>query len=334
MKILLTGGAGYIGSHTAVVLSEAAHEVILFDNFCNTSKSVLERLQKILGKPMPCVEGDVRDTPLVIKTLKDHKIDAVIHFAGLKAVSESVEKPIEYYANNVQGTISLLDAMNSMNLKTLVFSSSATVYGNPQYLPIDENHPTTATNAYGRSKLHIEEMLKDVVSSDSDWRIIALRYFNPVGAHNSGLIGENPCGIPNNLVPFITKVASGELPFLSIFGDDYDTRDGTGERDYIHVMDIANGHLKALENIDKLPRWSTMNLSTGIGYSVLEVVATFQKILEKKIIYKISSRRPGDVATVYGSPFLAQENIFWKAKYSLEDMLQDSWRSALYASKK
>jgi UDP-glucose 4-epimerase len=203
VNILLTGGAGYIGSHTAVVLSQAGHEVVLLDNFCNSRKSVLGRLQKILCKSLPCVEGDVRDTALVTNTLQDYKINAIIHFAGLKAVGESVEKPIEYYANNVQGTISLLEAMKSANVKTLVFSSSATVYGNPQYLPIDENHPTTATNAYGRSKLHIEEMLKDVVSSDSDWRIIALRYFNPVGAHNSGLIGENPCGIPNNLVPFI-----------------------------------------------------------------------------------------------------------------------------------
>ena len=247
MNILLTGGTGYIGSHTAVVLSQAGHEVVLLDNFCNSNPSVLERLRKVLSKALPCIEVDVRDTDIVEKVLREYKIDGVIHFAGLKAVGESVEKPIEYYANNVQGTISLLEAMKTVNVKTLVFSSSATVYGDPQYLPIDEDHPTSATSAYGRSKLHIEEMLKDVANSDSEWKIICLRYFNPVGAHESGLIGEYPNGIPNNLTPYIAQVVTGKLPYLNIYGNDYPTIDGTGVRDYIHVMDLAEGHLAAIK---------------------------------------------------------------------------------------
>lgn len=334
MNILLTGGAGYIGSHTAVVLSQAGHEVVLLDNFCNSKKSVLGRLQKILGRVLPCVVGDVRDTMLVTKTLQYYKIDSVIHFAGLKAVGESTEKPIEYYSNNVQGAICLLEAMKSTNVRNLVFSSSATVYGNPEYLPLDEKHPVSATNPYGRTKLHIEEMLKDVANSDLSWRIICLRYFNPVGAHESGLIREDPQGVPNNLVPYIIKVASGELSRLNIFGDDYKTKDGTGERDYIHVMDIAHGHLKAIEHIAQLPIWSAMNLSTGVSYSVQDVIAAFEKILDKKISYQIASRRVGDVAIVYGSATLAHEKICWRAQYSLEEMLQDSWRGRLSASEK
>ena len=277
MNILLTGGAGYIGSHTAVVLSEAGHEVVLLDNFCNSRKSVLERLQKIAGKALPCVECDVRDTALVAKALQDYKIDAVIHFAGLKAVGESVEKPIDYYANNVQGTISLLEAMKSTNVKTLVFSSSATVYGDPQYLPIDEGHPTSAKNAYGRSKLHIEEMLKDVANSDAEWKIICLRYFNPVGAHESGLIGEDPNGIPNNLVPYIAQVAAGRLPYLNIYGNDYPTIDGTGVRDYIHVIDLAEGHLASLIYVQNHNGWNAFNLGTGHGVTVLEVIASYRR---------------------------------------------------------
>ena len=326
MKILLTGGAGYIGSHAAVVLSQAGHEAVLLDNFCNSRKSVLERLQKILGKALPCVEGDVRDTALVTKTLQDYKIDAVIHFAGLKAIGESVEKPIEYYANNVQGTISLLEAMKFTNVKTLVFSSSATVYGDPKYLPIDENHPTGATNAYGRSKLHIEEILKDVANSDPDWKIICLRYFNPVGAHDSGLIGENPNGVPNNLMPYIAQVAAGNLPHLNIFGDDYPTIDGTGVRDYIHVMDLAEGHLAALSNLECNIRFDIVNLGTGKGYSVLEVVSAFEVACQATIKYSITKRRMGDIASCYGQVDKALLKINWRAIRSLVDMCESTWK--------
>ena len=299
MNILLTGGAGYIGSHTAVVLSQAGHEVVLLDNFCNSRKSVLERLQKIVGKVVPCVEGDVRDTALVAKALQDYKIDAVIHFAGLKAVGESVEKPIDYYANNVQGTISLLEAMKSTNIKTLVFSSSATVYGDPQYLPIDEDHPTSATNAYGRSKLHIEEMLKDVANSDAGWKIICLRYFNPAGAHESGLIGEDPNGLPNNLMPYIAQVAAGKLPHINVYGNDYPTPDGTGIRDYIHVMDLAEGHLAALGFVANHQGWNVFNLGTGQGISVLEMISSYQKVIDEKVPFNVVGRRPGDISSCY-----------------------------------
>jgi len=325
VNILLTGGAGYIGSHTAVVLSQAGHEVVLLDNFCNSRKSVLERLQKILGKALPCVEGDVRNTALVTKTLQDYKIDAVIHFAGLKAVGESVEKPIEYYANNVQGTISLLEAMKSTNVKTLVFSSSATVYGDPQYLPIDENHPTSATNAYGRSKLHIEEMLKDVANSDPEWKIICLRYFNPVGAHESGLIGEDPNGLPNNLVPYIAQVAAGKLPHINVYGNDYPTPDGTGIRDYIHVIDLAEGHLAALAYVQNHQGWDVFNLGTGHGVSVLEMISSYQQTSSQEIAYQIKSRRKGDIASCYTKVDKSQDLLNWRAQYALGQMCQSSW---------
>jgi len=325
VNILLTGGAGYIGSHTAVVLTQAGHEVVLLDNFCNSRKSVLERLQKILGKALPCVEGDVRDTALVTKALQDYKIDAVIHFAGLKAVGESVEKPIEYYANNIQGTISLLEAMKSANIKTLVFSSSATVYGDPQYLPIDENHPTSATNAYGRSKLHIEEMLKDVANSDPSWKIICLRYFNPVGAHESGLIGEDPNGIPNNLMPYIAQVAAGKLSHLNIYGDDYPTADGTGVRDYIHVMDLAEGHIAALAHVQNHEGWDVFNLGTGHGTSVLEMISSYQKASDKEICYQIKGRRTGDIACCHTRVDRSQSVLGWHSKRSLDQMCETSW---------
>ncbi|MDH6504721.1 UDP-glucose 4-epimerase GalE [Polynucleobacter sphagniphilus] len=324
MNILLTGGAGYIGSHTAVVLSEAGHEVVLLDNFCNSKKSVLEPLKQILGKALPYVEGDIRDTALVTKTLQDFKIDAVIHFAGLKAVGESVEKPIEYYANNVQGTISLLEAMKSTNVKTLVFSSSATVYGDPQYLPIDEDHPTSATNAYGRSKLHIEEMLKDVANSGAEWKIICLRYFNPVGAHESGLIGENPNGIPNNLTPYIAQVITGKLLNLNIYGNDYPTIDGTGVRDYIHVMDLAEGHKAAISRKDNLNNFNVINLGTGKGYSVLNIVEEYQKMTNKKIKCKVVARRAGDIAECYSSVEKAKKSLGWEAKRDLHEMCKSS----------
>jgi UDP-glucose 4-epimerase len=325
VNILLTGGAGYIGSHTAVVLTQAGHEAVLLDNFCNSKKSVLERLQKILGKALRCVEGDVRDIALVTKILQDHKIDAVIHFAGLKAVGESVEKPIEYYANNVQGAINLLEAMKSTNVKTLVFSSSATVYGDPQYLPIDENHPTSATNAYGRSKLHIEEMLKDVASSDAAWKINCLRYFNPVGAHESGLIGEDPNGVPNNLMPYIAQVASGKLPHLNVYGNDYPTIDGTGVRDYIHVMDLAEGHLAALAHVQNHQGWDVFNLGTGRGVSVLEMISSYQQASGKKIAYQIKGRRTGDIASCHTKVEKSQGILGWHSKRSLDQMCKSSW---------
>ena len=324
MNILLTGGAGYIGSHTAVVLFQSGHEVVLLDNFCNSNPGVLERLQKILGQAPPCIEADVRNTDVVEKVLREHKIDAVIHFAGLKAVGESNEKPIEYYANNVQGTISLLEAMKSSNVKNLIFSSSATVYGEPQYLPIDEDHPTRATNAYGRSKLHIEEILRDVANSDLTLKIICLRYFNPVGAHESGLIGEDPSGLPNNLMPYIAKVVAGKLPYLNVFGNNYPTPDGTGLRDYIHVMDLAEGHKAALCNISKLEGYEIINLGTGIPYSVLDILQAYEKKIHKKIPHIFCDRRVGDVASNYAYSGMALQKLGWRASRTLSDMVQDT----------
>ena len=322
MNSLLTGGTGYIGSHTAVVLSQAGHEVVLLDNFCNSNPSVLERLRKVLSKALPCIEVDVRDTDIVEKVLREYKIDGVIHFAGLKAVGESVEKPIEYYANNVQGTISLLEAMKTVNVKTLVFSSSATVYGDPQYLPIDEDHPTSATSAYGRSKLHIEEMLKDVANSDSEWKIICLRYFNPVGAHESGLIGEYPNGIPNNLTPYIAQVVTGKLPYLNIYGNDYPTIDGTGVRDYIHVMDLAEGHLAALNYIKSHQGWESINLGTGNGHSVLEVIKAFEVASGKPVPYQYVNRRLGDISTCYAKVDKATIALGWTSRRTLLNMAE------------
>lgn len=334
MNILLTGGAGYIGSHTAVVLSQAGHEVVLLDNFCNSRKSVLERLEKILGKVLPCIEGDVRNTALLTKMLQDYKVDAVIHFAGLKAVGESLEKPIEYYANNVQGTISLLEAMKSTKINTLVFSSSATVYGDPQYLPIDENHPASATNAYGRSKLHIEEMLKDVAKSDADWKIICLRYFNPVGAHDSGLIGEDPGETPNNLMPYIGLVAAGKLPQLNIYGNNYPTSDGTGVRDYIHVMDLAEGHLAGLNYLRNHFGWDVINLGAGIGSSVLDLVSTYKRISGNEIPFNVIGRRPGDIGECWAKVDKSYELLEWRAQRSIELSCQDSWRYICANSKR
>jgi UDP-glucose 4-epimerase len=330
VNILLTGGAGYIGSHTAVVLTEAGHNVIILDNFCNSDRSVLERLKQILQKDLICIEGDVRNTELLTQVLQEHKIDAVIHFAGLKAVGESVTMPVEYYANNVQGTISLLEAMKTSNIKNLVFSSSATVYGDPQYLPIDENHPTSAINAYGRSKLHIEEMLKDVANSDPAWKIICLRYFNPVGAHESGFIGEDPNGIPNNLVPYIAQVAVGKLPKLNVYGNDYPTSDGTGVRDYIHVMDLAEGHLAALNYVADHSGWIAINLGTGTGYSVLEVIDEYKRASNAKIDFEITSRRTGDISSCYGSVQKAAEVLSWSTGRVLTDMCSSSWKWIQY----
>ena len=325
MNILLTGGTGYIGSNTAVVLSQAGHEVVLLDNFCNNNPSVLGLLQIILGKALPCIETDVRDTDVVEKVFREYKIDGVIHFAWLKAVSESTEKPIEYYANNVQGTISLLEAMKSADIKMLVFSSSATVYGDPQYLPIDENHPTGATNAYGRSKLHIEEILRDVANSDAEWKIICLRYFNPVGAHETSLISEDPSGLPNNLMPYIAQVVSGKFPHLNIYGYDYPTHDGTGVRDYIHVVDLAEGHLAALNYLQNNLTWSAVNLGIGHGVSVLEIISSYQQASGKEIAYQIKGRRTGDIAICYTRVEKSQGFLGWHSKRSLDQMCQSSW---------
>jgi UDP-glucose 4-epimerase len=320
MNILLTGGAGYIGSHTAVVLSKAGHEVVLLDNFCNSNPSVLGRLQKILDKSLPCIEADVRNTEVVEKVLREYKIDAVIHFAGLKAVGESIEKPIEYYASNVQGTISLLEAMKSADIKTLVFSSSATVYGDPKYLPFDENHPTLPKNVYGRTKLHIEQLLKDVADSDAQWKIHCLRYFNPVGAHESGLIGDEPSGIPNNLMPYITEVAAGRISRLPIYGDDYPTPDGTGVRDYIHVIDLANGHLASLICLQKKSGFDVINLGTGVGYSVYQLLEAYQKASDIQIPCQIMPRRPGDIAEYYAKVEKSKLMLGWAAHKSLHEM--------------
>ena len=324
MNVLLTGGTGYIGSHTAIVLIEAGFNVVLLDNLSNSQRDVVDRLEKITSKKIVFVEGDVRDRSLVSSVLRTHKMDAVIHFAGLKAVGESISKPLRYFDINMGGTISLLEAMQDNDVKTIVFSSSATVYGEPQYLPIDELHPTGAINTYGRTKLHIEEMLQDLCSSDTSWRVICLRYFNPVGAHESGLIGENPVGLPNNLMPYLLDVARGVLPQLLVFGDDYETVDGTGVRDYIHVMDLSHGHKAALEFCVRNSGFEVFNLGTGTGYSVLEVLTEFQNISGKKIPYQVTSRRQGDVAVSYSLSTKARALLGWEAKRSLAEMCVSS----------
>ncbi len=326
MNVLLTGGVGYVGSHTAIVLSQLGYKVVLFDSLSNSSEAVLENLARITGRYFPFAKGDVRNTELLKDTLASHSIDAVIHFAGLKAVGESVEKPIDYYANNVQGTVSLLQAMQAQQVKSLVFSSSATVYGQPQYLPLDENHPKIATNPYGRSKLYIEEMLSDIASSDPEWRIACLRYFNPVGAHESGLIGENPNGVPNNLMPYIAQVAAGQRSELSVFGDDYPTHDGTGVRDYIHVMDLAEGHTSALDFLTKTTGWHAINLGTGKGCSVLEMVRAFESASGRNVHYRVTSRRVGDVAECYANPQKASDLLKWTSKRTLDDMCASTWQ--------
>jgi UDP-glucose 4-epimerase len=325
VNILLTGGAGYIGSHAAVALSQAGHEVVLIDNFCNSKKNVLESLQNILGKKLQCIEGDIRNTQLLINVMLNHHIDAVIHFAGLKAVGESVANPILYFANNVQGTISLLQAMQQLKIKTLVFSSSATVYGKPLYLPYDEAHPTNPINPYGDSKLQVEVILRGLANSDPSWKIACLRYFNPVGAHNSGLIGDDPNGTPENLVPYIARVAVGTLAHVNIFGNDYETRDGTGERDYIHVVDLAEGHLAALEFLIVNTGLHVVNLGTGKSASVLECINAFERASGKSIPLKNSLRRPGDLAISYADTRLAQKKFGWIAKRTLDEMCDSVW---------
>ena len=326
MRILLTGGAGYIGSHTAMVLSQLGYQVVVYDNLSNGNIVVLKRLEQIVGQKIDFVRDDVCNTASLKNTLASYCIDAVIHFAGLKAVGESVDKPIDYYANNVQGTISLLQAMQSAQVKTLVFSSSATVYGEPQYLPLDENHPISATNPYGCTKLHIEKMLNDVAASDPQWRITCLRYFNPVGAHESGLIGESPKGVPNNLMPYIAQVAAGRQTVLNVFGDDYLTADGTGVRDYIHIMDLAEGHAAALSFASQTTGWHAINLGTGKGYSVLDMIQAFEKVSGRQVPYKVVARRAGDVAAIYADPKKACELLNWTARRTLDDMCASTWR--------
>lgn len=323
--ILVTGGAGYIGSHTCVELLNAGHEVVVFDNFCNSHPEVLNRIRMITGKAPHLVRGDIRDTAALTSALREYACTSVIHFAGLKAVGESVEKPLDYYDNNVVGTYSLLRAMLACDIKTLVFSSSATVYGEPQFLPLTEDHPLSATNPYGRTKLMIEEILRDLYHADPVWRIAILRYFNPVGAHESGLIGEDPQGIPNNLMPFIAQVAVGRRERLQIFGNDYPTPDGTGVRDYIHVVDLAEGHLNALSSLNQAGCFA-LNLGTGIGYSVLEVVRAFELASGGKVGCAFGSRREGDTAICYASPLQARQLIGWQAQRGLVDMCSDAWR--------
>ncbi len=325
-KILVTGGAGYIGSHTAVELLEAGYEVVIVDNFYNSKPEAIANIKKITNKDFAFYEGDVRDKDILRVIFNEHKIDAVIHFAGYKAVGESVEKPLMYYRNNIGCTLSLLEVMQEYNCKKIVFSSSATVYGEPERLPIDELCRLAVTNPYGATKLYIEGILKDLYISDNDWSIAILRYFNPVGAHESGLIGEEPNGIPNNLVPYIVKVANKELPYLNIFGNDYDTPDGTGVRDYIHVVDLAKGHLNSLDFIMNNKGIDYYNLGTGKGYSVLELVKTFEKVNNIEIPYKIVARRPGDIAACYADPSYAKKVLKWEAKLGLESMLSSAYK--------
>lgn len=324
--ILVTGGAGYIGSHTVVELLAKGNELLILDNFSNSSPKVLERIETISGRRPLLVEGDIRDRDALKAVFAAHPITAVIHFAGLKAVGESVEQPLSYYDNNVVGSLHLFEAMAEANVKTLVFSSSATVYGDPHTVPICEHFPLQATNPYGRTKLHIEEMLRDIARSDPAWRIALLRYFNPVGAHPSGLIGENPRGIPNNLMPYVAQVAVGRRPKLGVFGNDYPTPDGTGVRDYIHVVDLARGHLAALDALAKAAGVMTVNLGTGQGYSVLDVVEAFEKASGRPVPFEFLPRRAGDVASCFADPALALSQLGWRAEYCLDDMCRDAWR--------
>jgi len=325
MNILVTGGAGYIGSHTCVELLNAGHQVVVFDNFCNSFPEATRRVEKITGKTLTLIEGDVRDRAALEHALREYRCDAVIHFAGLKAVGESVSKPLDYYDNNVVGTVRLLEAMQASGVKTIVFSSSATVYGVPQFLPYTEDHPLSSTSPYGRCKLMAEDILRDLHVAQPDTRIALLRYFNPVGAHASGLIGEDPQGTPNNLMPFVTQVAIGKRDKLNIWGGDYDTPDGTGVRDYIHVEDLAIGHVKALEYL-RQPQCFALNLGSGRGHSVLDVVKAFEKASGKNIPYTIGPRRSGDLPAYHADVTLAKSMLCWEATRSLETMCADSWR--------
>lgn len=327
MSILVTGGAGYIGSHTVVELLNAGEEVVIVDNFVNSKPEMLDKIKELTNKEFKFYEVDIRDQEKLEKVFEENTdIDSVIHFAGLKAVGESVHKPIEYYHNNITGTLVLLDVMRHHNCKKIVFSSSATVYGNPKTVPIKEDFPLSTTNPYGTTKLMIEQILKDVYISDEEWSVILLRYFNPIGAHKSGLIGESPNGIPNNLMPYINQVALGKLDHLNVFGNDYPTVDGTGVRDYIHVVDLALGHLKAIEKARRIKGVEAYNLGTGKGYSVLEIVKAFEDATGQKVKYEITDRRPGDIATCYADPTKAREELGWVATRDIQEMCEDSWR--------
>ena len=325
MKVLVTGGCGYIGSHTCVELLDSGYDVVVVDNLSNSKEDVIDKIKKITGKSVKFYKEDLINKKEIDKIFNEEKIDAVIHFAGFKAVGESVKKPLMYYRNNLDSTITLLEVMNKHNCKKIVFSSSATVYGDPEKLPITEDFPLHTTNPYGTTKLMIEMILNDLYVSDNEWSIALLRYFNPIGAHKSGLIGEDPNGIPNNLMPYIVKVANKELKELSIFGNDYNTKDGTGVRDYIHVVDLAKGHIKAIEKITKDKGIEAYNLGTGNGYSVLEIVNTFMKVNNVDVPYKIVERRPGDIASCYASAEKAKKVLNWEAKLDINEMCRDSY---------
>lgn len=327
MNILVTGGAGYIGSHTVVELLNAGHSVVVVDNLCNSSSESVSRVEKITGKTVTFYENDIRDREALCKIFDENSIDAVIHFAGLKAVGESVAKPQEYYENNIGGTLTLTNVMREHNCKNIIFSSSATVYGDPAFVPITEECPKgTCTNPYGWTKWMLEQILSDLYKADNSWNVVLLRYFNPIGAHKSGLIGEDPKGIPNNLLPYVAQVAIGKLKCLGVFGNDYDTPDGTGVRDYIHVVDLAVGHVKALEKLKSGSGLNIYNLGTGNGYSVLEVVKAFEKACGHSINYEIKPRRPGDIAACYCDPTKAYNELSWKAMYGIDEMCADSWK--------
>lgn len=329
MKILVTGGTGYIGSHTAVELLNSNYEIVIVDNLSNSKIEVVDKIKQITGKDFKFYQIDLRDKDKLSNIFKENKIDAVIHFAGLKAVGESVEKPLLYYRNNLDSTLTLCEVMNDYNVKKLVFSSSATVYGSQKVLPIKETASLSTTNPYGSTKLFIEYILDDIYKSDNEWSIIKLRYFNPVGAHVSGIIGEDPNGIPNNLMPYISKVATKELPYLNVFGNDYNTKDGTGVRDYIHVVDLAKGHLKALEYINNNKGSIAVNLGTGVGYSVLDIVKSYEKVNNIEIPYKIVDRRDGDIEECYADPSKAYELLNWKTEKTLDDMVKSAYNYVL-----
>lgn len=327
MAILVAGGAGYIGTHTVVELQNAGYEVVVVDNLYNSSEKALERVEKITGKPVKFYKADILDRDALNEIFEKETIDSCIHFAGLKAVGESVAKPWEYYENNIAGTLTLVDVMRQHGVKNIIFSSSATVYGDPAIIPITEECPKgECTNPYGWTKSMLEQILSDIQKADKEWNVVLLRYFNPIGAHESGTIGENPNGIPNNLMPYITQVAVGKLPQLGVFGDDYDTPDGTGVRDYIHVVDLAKGHVKALKKIEEKAGLCIYNLGTGHGYSVLDIVKNFEKANDVKIPYVIKARRPGDIATCYSDASKAERELGWKAEKGILEMCADSWR--------
>ena len=326
MKILVTGGAGFIASHTNVELLNAGYEVVIVDNLINSSKKSIDRVEELTGKKITFYEEDLLNEKALDDIFDKEKIDSVIHFAALKAVGESCEIPLRYFDNNLTGTLNLLKVMEKHNVKSLVFSSSATVYGKPKTVPIKEDFPLSVSNPYGRTKLITEDMLRDIYKSDNGWNIGILRYFNPIGAHESGRIGENPNGIPNNLLPYIAKVAAGQLECVNVFGDDYDTPDGTGVRDYIHISDLADGHIKALQKLSEHPGLVTYNLGTGVGYSVLEIIKSFEKACGKKIPYKIAPRRAGDIDMCYADPLKAKEELGWEAARGIDKMCEDAWR--------